>query len=87
MFGAEHALGVHELITDLLDADAMLYPNTSAGPPERTDRRVRFVRSRANTTEGGTSEVMRDVLGERVLGLRRDHNGPRDRPWREIPRN
>ena len=87
LFAAEHALRVHELITDLLGAEAMLYPDTGAGPPDRTDHRVRFLRSRANTIEGGTSEIMRNILGERILGLPRDDHGPRDRPWREIPRN
>ena len=87
LFGAEHALRVHELITDLLGADAMLYPDLGAGTPDRKDHRVAFLRSRANTIEGGTSEVMRNILGERVLGLPRDDHGPRDRPWREIPRN
>ncbi len=88
LFGAEHALRVHELLVALLGADGMLYPEFAAdgAPAERTDS-VRFLRSCANTIEGGTSEVMRNILGERVLGLPRDDHGPKDRPWRDIPRN
>ena len=88
LFGAEHALRVHELLVALLGADGMLYPEFGAGgaPGERTDQ-VHFLRSRANTIEGGTSEVMRNILGERVLGLPHDDHGPKDRPWRDIPRN
>jgi alkylation response protein AidB-like acyl-CoA dehydrogenase len=88
LFTAELARRVHELIIDLLGADGQLYPSfgSDGAPSERTPQ-VAYLRSRANTIEGGTSEVMRNILAERILGLPRDDLGPRDRPWKDIPRS
>ncbi|MDA8312676.1 MAG: acyl-CoA dehydrogenase family protein [Actinomycetota bacterium] len=82
-----------ELCVDLMGAEGMLYASDypMLRPSEMTfsslDVRRSFLRARANSIEGGTSEVMRNILGERVLGLPGEPRTDRDVPWKDVPRS
>jgi alkylation response protein AidB-like acyl-CoA dehydrogenase len=79
---------------DLLGADAMVgFDFTYRRPDELSadgiERGVRhgFLRARANSIEGGTSEIMRNILGEQVLGLPGEPRVDKDLPWSKVPRS
>ncbi len=84
LFQAEYNKRLQELAIDLLGATGAAWDEADAD----TQGRVRgFLRSRANTIEGGTSEIMRNILGDRVLGLPREPDASKSMPWKDIPRN
>jgi alkylation response protein AidB-like acyl-CoA dehydrogenase len=91
---AELNKDVYELCLDLLGAEGMTGFDYTFRRPEMLDMsgvshgpRHAFLRSRANSIEGGTSEIMRNILGEQVLGLPGEPRVDKDRPWSEVPRS
>lgn len=91
LVGAELNQHIYEFCMDLLGPEGILYDGYgTSGDADAEDWRgpiqQRFLRSRANTIEGGTSEVMRNILAERVLGLPGDLRADAGMPWKEVPR-
>ncbi|MFQ5554686.1 MAG: acyl-CoA dehydrogenase family protein, partial [Acidimicrobiia bacterium] len=83
---------IYELATELMGPEAMLYDTYEFIQPETAedvsdDVRRRFLRVRANSIEGGTSEIMKNILGERVLGLPGEPRVDKDIPWTQVPRS
>jgi alkylation response protein AidB-like acyl-CoA dehydrogenase len=90
LVGAELNQHIYQWCMDFLGPEGTLYHSYGADSGDAADFRgpvqQRFLRSRANTIEGGTSEVMRNILGERVLGLPGDLRADAGMPWKEVPR-
>jgi len=67
---------------DLMGSRALAWEGTEL------DRTVKgMLRSRANTIEGGTTEVNKNVIGERILGLPREPDPYTKTPWKDVPRS
>lgn len=90
---AELNKAIYEFCVDLSGPSALEVPGyddtapTEAAVHGGADVRVAYLRSLANSIEGGTSEVLRNILGERVLGLPAEHRFDRDIPWKDVPRS
>jgi alkylation response protein AidB-like acyl-CoA dehydrogenase len=91
---AELEKRIYELCVDLMGMEGTIYPNGyETALPEAVnllrsgDERVAFLRSRGRSIEGGTSEIMRNILGERVLGLPGEPRSDKEIAWSEVPRS
>jgi alkylation response protein AidB-like acyl-CoA dehydrogenase len=76
-----------ELCVDLLGEEGMLFGSYSLADAELNDYGYdtpmrAYLRARANSIEGGTSEILHNILGERVLGLPAEPRVDKDISWR-----
>jgi alkylation response protein AidB-like acyl-CoA dehydrogenase len=85
---------ISEFCVDLLGADGQVGFDYTFRRPDNLSVdglehgiRHAFLRARANSIEGGTSEIMRNILGEQVLGLPGEPRVDKDLPWSKVPRS
>jgi alkylation response protein AidB-like acyl-CoA dehydrogenase len=82
---------ISDLTVDLMGPEGMGYDSyemvMSDHVTEPGDPRKAFVRYRGNSIEGGTSEIMKNIVGERVLGLPGEPRVDKDLPWSRVPRS
>ncbi|MPY80632.1 MAG: acyl-CoA dehydrogenase [Actinophytocola sp.] len=76
---------------ELLGEEGLRYSDWTMVRPEIVeftgrDAGYRYLRAKGNSIEGGTSEVLRNIIAERVLGLPPEHRDDKDVPWKDLPR-
>ncbi|MFE5185870.1 acyl-CoA dehydrogenase family protein [Streptomyces sp. NPDC056628] len=79
------------LEVELRGEEGLLYDDWTLRRPELVDftgrdAGYRYLRSKGNSIEGGTSEVLLNIVAERVLGLPAEPRTDKDVAWKDLAR-
>ncbi|MFF0790489.1 acyl-CoA dehydrogenase family protein [Streptomyces spiralis] len=79
------------LEVELRGAEGLLYDDWTMRRPELVDftgrdAGYRYLRAKGNSIEGGTSEVLLNIVAERVLGLPAEPRTDKDVAWKDLAR-
>src|SRR5690606_27955686 len=76
---------------ELLDGEGLRHDDWTMRRPRQVDfvgrsPTYRYLRAKGNSIEGGTSEVLRNIIAERVLGLPPEPRTDVGVAWKDLPR-
>ncbi|RKT02748.1 alkylation response protein AidB-like acyl-CoA dehydrogenase [Streptomyces sp. 3211.6] len=79
------------LEVELLGEEGLVYEDWTMRRPETVDftgrdAGYRYLRAKGNSIEGGTSEILLNIVAERVLGLPAEPRDDKDTPWKDLAR-
>lgn len=88
---ARQAQAISGLELELAGDEGLRYDDWTLRRPETVDFTgrgpgYRYLRAKGNSIEGGTSEILRNVVAERVLGLPPEHRVDKGIAWKDLPR-
>lgn len=84
MFQGLHNRRLQHAMVDIGRAAAVAWDPADEDTAARANG---FLRAQGNTIEGGTTNILKNIVAERVLGLPREPGLPSDTPWKDIPRS
>ena len=84
LWNGEHHRQFRDLGMRIIGADGMLDPTVSTTDPAVVNVALN---AQAPPIYGGTDQIQKNILGERVLGLPKEPGFDRDTPFSELPKN
>ena len=84
LWNGEHHRQFRDIGLRIIGADGMLAPSASMTDPAVVNVALN---AQAPPIYGGTDQIQRNIIGERVLGLPKEPGHDRNTPFNELPKN